>query len=59
MRVEFIPKFTDPGATLWTTIPPVTKKLLLSNVWCSTCRDETTLPNRTGVIIYQEEGGST
>jgi len=32
MNVESIPKFTDPAAKLWATIPADTKKLLLANV---------------------------
>jgi hypothetical protein len=50
MSVESIPSFTDPAAKLWAIITPETKKLLLSNVWCSKCRDETTITNFTGVV---------
>jgi hypothetical protein len=50
MTVESIPSFTDPAAKLWATIPADTKKLLLANVWCSTCRDETTITNFTGAV---------
>jgi hypothetical protein len=50
MTVESIPSFTDPAAKLWAMIPPDTKKLLLSNVWCSKCRDETTITNFTGAV---------
>jgi hypothetical protein len=50
MTVESILSFTDPAANLWATIPADTKKLLLANVWCSTCRDETTITNFTGVV---------
>ena len=38
MSIESIPSFTD------------SKKLLLANVWCSTCRDETTITNFTGAV---------
>ncbi len=38
-------KLTDAAA-----IPPETRKLLLSNVWCSTCRHEATITNFTGAV---------
>jgi len=50
MTVESIPSFTDPAAKLWATIPADTKKLLLSNVWCSKCRHEVTITNFTGAV---------
>jgi hypothetical protein len=50
MNIASIPKFTDPAATLWATIPTETKKLLLSNVWCSKCRHGVTITNFTGVV---------
>jgi hypothetical protein len=50
MNVEKIPEFTDPAAKLWKAIPPETRKLLLSNVWCSTCRHEVTITNVTGTV---------
>lgn len=50
MTVESIPKFTDPAAKLWSTIPAETKKLLLANVWCGTCRRGVTITNFTGVV---------
>ncbi len=50
MNVESIPKFTDPAAKLWATIPADTKKLLLANVWCSKCRHGVTITNFTGVV---------
>ena len=48
MSIESIPKFTDPAAKLWASIPTETKKLLLSNVWCGKCRHEVTITNFTG-----------
>jgi len=48
VSVEKIPEFTAPAAKLWTAIPPETRKLLLSNVWCSKCRHEVTIANFTG-----------
>lgn len=50
MSVESIPNFTDPAAKLWAAIPNHTKKLLLSNVWCGTCRHEVTIANFSGVV---------
>ncbi len=50
MNVEKIPEFTEPAAKLCATIPADTKKLLLSNVWCSKCRDEVTITNFTGAV---------
>ena len=50
MNVESIPSFTDPAAKLWAKIPTDTKKLLLSNVWCRKCRDETTITNFTEAV---------
>ncbi len=50
MTVESIPSFTGPAAKLWATIQPDTKKLLLSNVWCSKCRHEVTKTNFTGAV---------
>jgi hypothetical protein len=50
MNIESIPKFTDPAAKLWASIPTETKKLLLSNVWCGKCRHEVTITNFTGAV---------
>jgi len=50
VSVEKIPEFTAPAAKLWSAIPPETRKLLLSNVWCSTCRHEVTITNFTGAV---------
>ena len=50
MSIEKIPEFTAPAAKLWAAIPPQTRKLLLSNVWCSTCMHEVTITNFTGTI---------
>jgi hypothetical protein len=50
MNIESIASFTEPAAKLWAKIPAETKKLLLSNVWCSKCRDETTITNFTGAV---------
>jgi uncharacterized CHY-type Zn-finger protein len=50
VNVEPIPKFTDPAAKLWATIPADTKKLLLANVWCGKCRHEVTIKNFTGAV---------
>lgn len=50
MNIESIPKFTDPAAKLWASIPTETKKLLLSNVWCGKCHHEVTITNFTGAV---------
>ncbi len=50
MTVESIPQFTGPAAKLWMAIPPVTRKLLLSNGWCSICRHGVTITNFTWAV---------
>ena len=50
MPIESIPKFTAPAAKLWDTIPAVTRKLLLANVWCGRCRYEVTITNFSGTV---------
>lgn len=50
MSIESIPKFTDSVAQLWASIATETKKQLLSNVWCGTCRHEVTIKNFTGAV---------
>lgn len=50
MTVESLPSFTSPAAKLWRSIPPETRKVLLSNVWCVQCRHEVTITNFTGVV---------
>lgn len=49
-EIESTSKFTAPAAKLWANIPADTRKLLLSNVWCGKCRDETTITNLSGVV---------
>ena len=49
MSLESIPKFTPPAAKLWSAISPESKKLLLANVWCVSCRHSVTIKNFTGV----------
>jgi hypothetical protein len=50
MSIESIPKFTDPAAKLWAAIPADKMKLLLSNVWCVSCRHAVTITNFTGAV---------
>lgn len=50
VAVESIPNFTAPAAKLWKAIPPDTRKLLLSNVWCGACRHEVTITNFSGAV---------
>jgi hypothetical protein len=47
---ESIPKFTAPAAKLWATIPDVSKKQLLSNVWCGKCQHEVMITNYSGAV---------
>ena len=50
MKSDSSPQFTAHAAKLWATIPLDTKKVLLSNVWCSNCRHEVTITNFTGAV---------
>jgi len=50
MTVETLPHFTAPAAKLWKVIPPDTRKMLLSNVWCGACRHEVTITNFSGAV---------
>ena len=50
MSLESIPKFTPPAAKLWSAISPESKKLLLANVWCVSCRHSVTIKNFAGVV---------
>ena len=50
MTIEKLPEFTDPAKRLWAAIPAPTRKLLLSNVWCSACHHGVTITNFTGVV---------
>ena len=50
MSVETLPSFTPPAAKLWKAIPEEYRKKLLTNVWCSHCRQETTITNFSGAV---------
>ncbi len=50
MTAETLPHFTAPAAKLWEAIPPETRKLLLSNVWCRTCAHAVTINNLSGAV---------
>lgn len=50
MTVEPLPHFTAPAAKLWKAIPPDSRKLILANVWCGTCHQETTITNFSGAV---------
>ena len=50
MSIESIPEFTAPAAKLWAAIPGTTKKLLLANVWCGTCRGSVMIANISGTV---------
>lgn len=50
MPIEPLPKFNPQAAELWAHIPSATRKLLLSNVWCGTCRHAVTITNFSGTV---------
>ena len=50
MPIESLPTFTNPARQRWETIPADVGQRLLSNVWCSHCRHETTITNFSGAI---------
>lgn len=50
MTVEKLPTFSSGAAKLWSAVPAETKKLLLSNVWCTKCRHEVTIRNFSGTV---------
>jgi len=50
MPLESLPNFTIRAAELWKAIPPDTRDLLLSNVWCGKCREAVTITNFTGAV---------
>lgn len=50
MNIETLPTFTDPARQRWESIPADVRKRLLSNVWCSKCRHESTIINFSGTI---------
>lgn len=54
MSIDAIPNFTGPASKLWAAIPDRTRKVLLSNVWCSKCGHEVTIANFTGVVKSQD-----
>ncbi|TDR33100.1 hypothetical protein [Hydromonas duriensis] len=43
-----LPKFTPLAAQLWSLLPIDTKKVILSNVYCTHCRNNTVMFNATG-----------
>lgn len=49
-KVEALPSFSTPAAKVWAAIPPPSRKLLLSNVWCGKCGGTTTIINFRGSI---------
>jgi hypothetical protein len=54
MNVETIPKFTDPAAKLWATVPTDAKMLLLSNVWCANCSHTVTITDFAGTVAGED-----
>ncbi|MCI1710825.1 MAG: hypothetical protein LKM39_11355 [Chiayiivirga sp.] len=51
MKIETLPNFTGPARKRWESIAPDFRVSLLSNVWCGTCRDTTTIANFSGRIV--------
>lgn len=51
MAIESIPIFTSAAAAkLWDTIPRDSRKLLLANVWCGSCRNGVTITDFSGTV---------
>ena len=50
MTIESLPTFTTPDRQRWQPIPADIRRRLLSNVWCSHCRHETTITDFSGAI---------
>lgn len=50
MTLESIPEFTTPAAKIWTAIPSLARKAILTNVWCSKCRHGVTITNFSGTV---------
>ena len=51
MNVYSLPKFSPPARKLWTQIPKEQQARLIHNVWCASCRGETTMINFTGKVV--------
>jgi hypothetical protein len=43
-------KFTPQAKALWDRIPEAYQQKLLSNVYCTHCRDSVTITNYTGTV---------
>jgi hypothetical protein len=50
MDVESFPDFTPAARQRWESISADIRHRLLSNVWCTRCRHETTITNFSGAI---------
>jgi hypothetical protein len=50
MSIDQLPSFTAPARQRWDAIPARIRSQLLSNVWCSHCRNEVSIKNFTGTM---------
>lgn len=50
MAIESLPDFTHSARKRWESIPAHIRQRLLTNVWCTHCRCETTIVNFSGTI---------
>ncbi len=49
-KVSSLPTFTKPARERWEALPSTLRQRLLSNVWCGSCRQETTIKNFSGTM---------
>lgn len=49
-KVSSLPTFTKPARERWEVLPSALHQRLLSNVWCGSCRQETTIKNFSGTM---------
>jgi len=49
-KVSSLPTFTKPARERWEALPTTLRQRLLSNVWCGSCRRETTIKNFNGTL---------
>ena len=49
-KVSRLPTFTKPARDRWEALPAAFRQRLLSNVWCGSCRQETTIKNFSGTM---------
>ncbi len=49
-KVSSLPTFTEPARERWEALPATLRQRLISNVWCGSCRQETTIKNFSGTL---------